>query len=120
MDLCQSGTGTGKRRGGGMIRFIIRASFWGFLALIALPSLVPYEPASTKAATADTDMTGASLHALRLANGLRADVATLCERRPGVCDSGQALTETAMSRARQGLTIAADWAAARGGPPANP
>ncbi len=95
-----------------MFRFLFRATFWGFLALIALPSIVPSQTADTGPATHDTTAAEASLHAVRLAGGLRDDLGALCERQPGVCESSMALTGAAVTRAREGFAIASNWVSA--------
>ncbi len=92
-----------------MIRFVIRAAFWSFLALAALPSIVGGQPETGTGSAAATSMATmeATFHAARFAGGIASDLGSLCERNGAVCESGRALAEVAAERARQGLVIAA-------------
>ena len=88
-----------------MIRFAIKATVWGFLGLMALPSLVPADlPEAGTAAAASPMQTTA--HARRLAGAMAEDVGSICSRQPALCESGRALADAAIARAHQGLIIA--------------
>ena len=88
-----------------MIRFAIKATVWGFLGLMALPSLVPADlPEADTAAAASPMQTTA--HARRLAGAMAEDVGSICSRQPALCESGRALADAAVARAHQGLIIA--------------
>lgn len=87
----------------------MKATFWGFLALVALPSFVPADFAGESTPPANPNPVEASLHAMHVAGGVSADMGAFCERQPTVCDSGRMLGEAAISRARQGLVIAGGW-----------
>ncbi|WP_306118147.1 MULTISPECIES: DUF5330 domain-containing protein [unclassified Roseitalea] len=89
-----------------MIGLLLRTFFWAFVALVALPSFVS-TPAPEAAAEAPTlDRTEASIAALQLAGGLTSDLGEICHRQPMVCESGRALADATLARAREGLAIA--------------
>lgn len=94
-----------------MIRFVLNMVFWGFLGLVALPSLVP--ASALPGETADTAPTGleTTIHAARLAGGMATEIGSLCTRQPSMCDSGRVLADAVLARARQGLSIASDMIA---------
>lgn len=90
-----------------MIRFAIKMTFWGFLGLIALPSLVPGETPATETSRPET---GANLettvHAARVAGAVAQEVGSICSRQPALCESGRALADAAIARAQEGLVVA--------------
>lgn len=95
-----------------MIRFAIKLTFWGFLGLMALPSLVP-APETGAEASASADMAETTVHAARFAGAMADEVGSVCSRQPALCDSGRALADAALARAHQGLVIASDLIAKR-------
>ena len=90
-----------------MIRFAIRTGFWAFVALAALPSLLPGHAVPTGDRDESLAAMETTFHAARLAGGLANDLGQLCERNGAVCESGMVLAEAAAERAREGLAIAA-------------
>ena len=90
-----------------MIRFAIKATVWGFLGLMALPSLVPADrPEAEAAAAPAAGSMETSVHAARLAGAVAEEVGSVCSRQPALCESGRALADAAVARAHQGLIIA--------------
>ena len=90
-----------------MIRFAIKATVWGFLGLMALPSLMPADlPEADTAAAAVASPMQTTAHARRLAGAMAEDVGSICSRQPALCESGRALADAAIARAHQGLIIA--------------
>ena len=97
-----------------MIRILLNMVFWGFLGLVALPSLVPSEARGSFDALAEPAEPQTVYHVARLVGGMADDVGSLCTRQPSLCDSGRALADAALARAHQGLLIASDMLAGSG------
>lgn len=95
-----------------MIRIAIKATVWGFLGLMALPSLVPADRSEIGAKAAPTTTpTETTVHAARFAGAMASEVGSACSRQPALCESGRALADAAVARAHQGLMIASDLVA---------
>lgn len=77
--------------------FLLRMTFWFSLVLLALPL--------------DTGKRGEGeqpvgpFQALMAAREAVTDVAGICERKPGVCETGQAAIQTIAGRAREGVRL---------------
>ncbi len=78
--------------------FLIRMAFWFSLVLLVLP----LDPEGADGATTSVSPFEA-LFAAREAVG---DVAGICERKPGVCETGKAAMHTITVRARESARIA--------------
>lgn len=78
--------------------FLIRMAFWFSLVLLVLP----LDPA-----TGDGQVESVSpVQAFFAARAAVDDVAGICERQPGVCETGKAAMHTISVRAREGARIA--------------
>ena len=91
-----------------VIRFLFKTAFWGFAALLILPSVAPQD--ATAPAVTDVSKLDASTSddVLAFAGGVAMDLGTICLRQPELCETGRALANAAIVRARQGLEIAGD------------
>lgn len=95
------------------MRFIFKLMFWGFVALMIVPSFAPN--AQTKGAEvtliSDNQSTnGASIDAsdaIQLAAGIANDVRGICARDPQLCNIGEQVLLGALERARQGAIVVA-------------
>ncbi len=75
--------------------FLIRMGFWFSLVLLALP----LEPENGEAGISP-------IQAFLAAREAVGDVAGICERKPGVCETGKAAMHTIGIRARESARIA--------------
>lgn len=80
------------------MRFLIRLSFWLFLALLVVPigrdnHVVRQDPIGT-------------MQAFDAARGAIDDISAICERKPEVCVAGQQVLQAIGQRARDGARIA--------------
>ncbi|MBO6637911.1 MAG: DUF5330 domain-containing protein [Roseitalea sp.] len=89
-----------------MIRFAFKMAVWGFLGLMALPSLVPADQMEAGVEQASVTGVETSINAARFAGAVADDVGSVCTRQPDLCASGRALADAALARAHQGLVIA--------------
>jgi hypothetical protein len=80
--------------------FLIRMAFWFSLVLLVLPLDIGTD--------AETGESVSPLQAFFAAREAFVDVAAICERKPGVCETGKAALHTIGARAREGVRIAAE------------
>ena len=91
-----------------MIRFILNGAIWVLAILLLLPALVATDTVDgNERAYTESDHT-TSMHAVRIATGLAADLGALCQRNPQTCDSARVIAMATMDRAQHGWAIASD------------
>ena len=81
--------------------FLIRMAFWFSLVLLVLPLDVGTDP--------ETGDSVSPVQAFFAAREAVFDVADICERKPGVCETGVAAFHTIGARAREGARLAFEF-----------
>jgi hypothetical protein len=79
--------------------FLLRAAFWFSLVLLALPLNVGPDEAGRQSV--------GPIQALFAAREAVGDIAGICERKPGVCETGRSAMHTITARAKETAKIAA-------------
>jgi uncharacterized protein DUF5330 len=93
--------------------FLIRMAFWFSLVLLALPLTVGPDE--------DGHESVGPIQALFAAREAVGDIAGICERKPGVCETGKSAMHTISARAKETAKIAAAMLDDKGTePPASP
>ena len=97
------------------MRFIFRCVFWGFIALLVLPSVVqvPDGGAITQtekvpATSAATQESFTTLDAMNMAVSVAGYIKNVCTHDEKLCENGGRLAEAAIARAKQGALVVAD------------
>ncbi len=88
------------------MRFLLKLFILGFIGLAVLPAFAPEEYRQAAAETADGQQAPSALELTSLVGRAAADFRGICDRQPGVCESGMELMSYAGGRAREGLVIA--------------
>lgn len=87
------------------MRFLLKLLVLGFIALAALPAFAPAEYRVATAADAVDDAPSA-FQVVSLVGQAVADIRSVCERNPAMCDTGGDIITYTTTRAREGLVIA--------------
>jgi len=90
--------------------FLIRMAFWFSLVLLALPLTVGPDE--------DGHESVGPIQALFAAREAVGDIAGICERKPGVCETGKSAMHTISARAKETAKIAAAMLDDKGTEPA--
>ena len=88
------------------MRFLLKLFILGFIGLTVLPAFAPEEYQQAAAGTADGPQAPSAFELTSVVGRAAADVRGICDRQPGVCETGKDLISYAGTRAREGLVIA--------------
>lgn len=96
------------------MRFIFKFVFWGFIALMILPSVVDVPDSNvieqrdqvSDASSAPHD-NFSSLDAMHVAVGVAGYLKNICSNDAELCENGSRLAESAVARAKQGALVVA-------------
>jgi len=92
--------------------FLLRTAFWLTVVILILPADKP------NTQTSETNQAGYNVNAGSLYTAARntvSDIASICERNPGVCETGQAALNTFGEKARTGAKMMMDFVSDRTG-----
>ena len=85
--------------------FLIRAGFWLSVVVLLLPA---EDPPSNVQLTAETDTRVSAVGVIDAARTTVSDLASLCERSPQVCVTGEAAFDIFLRKARYGAGLVYD------------
>lgn len=91
------------------MKFMFKMIIWGFVALMILPSIAPFDTKQTKVLLSNNDENTqiTSNDAMRLAVNVASDIQGLCARSPEICQTSGKILTTAVERAQNGALIVA-------------
>jgi phage host-nuclease inhibitor protein Gam len=87
------------------MRFLFRIFVFGFIALAVLPAFAP-EEYRVEAETSDETGAPSAFAVAALVGQAAADIRSVCDRQPEMCETGGEILSYAGSKAREGLVIA--------------
>ncbi|MFZ2102177.1 MAG: DUF5330 domain-containing protein [Oricola sp.] len=88
------------------MRFLFKIFALGFIGFAVLPAFAPEEFRAASSGNVGDSAAPTALELASFVGQATADVRGICDRQPGVCETGQDLIAYTGTRAREGLVIA--------------